>query len=169
MARTDYAANQGDASVNEVDGGPPDLNAGDTTWNFYDAYRNGVTGLSYIRSQVKMAMITDGASNTYYAGEKYLNPDDYFSGAGGADNECALAGWDNDNFRDASNSITPLQDTAGTSNTFAFGSVHAAGCNFVFCDGSVHNISYSIDPETHRRLANRADGLPVDVSRYLQQ
>jgi len=168
VARSDYAANQGDASVDEVNSGPPDLNTGDTSWSWYDAYRSaGVTGMSYVRSLVRMSMISDGASNTYYAGEKYLNPDHYFNGADGSDNECALVGWDNDICRDASNSQTPFQDTPGVTNTFAFGSAHADACNFVFCDGSVHNISYSIDPETHRRLANRCDGLPVDVSRYM--
>jgi prepilin-type processing-associated H-X9-DG protein len=47
-----------------------------------------------------------------------------------------------------------------------FGSAHVAGCNFVFCDGSVRTISYTIDPEIHRRLANRKDYLPVDESQY---
>ena len=45
-----------------------------------------------------------------------------------------------------------------------FGSSHTAGCHFVLCDGSVRLISFQIDPEIHRRLGNRADGLPIDWS-----
>jgi hypothetical protein len=35
----------------------------------------------------------------------------------------------------------------------------------VMYDGSVRSISYMIDTETHRRLGNRIDGMPIDGSK----
>ena len=35
-----------------------------------------------------------------------------------------------------------------------------------FCDGSVQMISYTIDHETHRRLANRKDGQMIDGNKF---
>ena len=34
-------------------------------------------GIAYVQSVIRMAHITDGSSNTYFVGEKYLNPDHY--------------------------------------------------------------------------------------------
>jgi hypothetical protein len=34
----------------------------------------------------------------------------------------------------------------------------------VSCDGSVHSITYDIDPATHRALAHRFDGETVSTS-----
>ena len=41
----------------------------------------------------------------------------------------------------------------------------SGGMHFVFADGSVYMIALTIDPETHRRLGNRQDGLPVGAGK----
>jgi len=177
VARSDYAANQGDSTIDEIGPGPATLADGDNPlYPWYDAiHSNNATGISFIRSMVRLAHITDGPSNTYLAGEKYLDPDHYTSGTDKADNECAFSGWDNDIYRtcryDPTNNIveTPRQDTPGSqgiASVLIFGSAHSSGASFVMCDGSVHNISFSIDPETHRRLGCRNDGLPIDDSKW---
>ena len=54
------------------------------------------TGVSYTGSMVKMADVTDGASNTYMLGEKYVNPDWYTTGQDLGDNESAMGGDNED-------------------------------------------------------------------------
>jgi prepilin-type N-terminal cleavage/methylation domain-containing protein/prepilin-type processing-associated H-X9-DG protein len=167
-AHTDYGASCGDSAQAYDLCGPPDLATGDSwtannSWSrpntFFDTV-NYFTGICYLRSHVSLANVTDGASNTYLVGEKYLNPDDYANGVDPADDQTLYAGFDNDNHRSCL--VPPQQDTAGVRSTEFFGSAHPSGCMFVFCDGSVHNISFSIDQETNRRLGNRCDGLPID-------
>jgi prepilin-type N-terminal cleavage/methylation domain-containing protein/prepilin-type processing-associated H-X9-DG protein len=178
VARTDYAANVGDLdAVQGGDGGPPDLATGDkrnatNSWLTQTDPAKRPTGISYEVSQVTMAMITDGASNTYMLGEKQIDPDHYLDGKDGGDNENMYCGYNCDIFRstwyDGKNPATacvPMQDIPGWQGANAcviFGSAHANSCNMSFCDGAVQAISYSIDPETHRRLGNRQDDLPVD-------
>ena len=43
------------------------------------------TGISFVRSEVTMAMVTDGSSNTYCLGEKCMNPDYYVTGQDSGD------------------------------------------------------------------------------------
>ena len=112
-----------------------------------------------------MAMVSDGTSCTYMVGEKYLSPDSYATGLDPADNECIYSGTDNDILRTTytrTSQRTPMLDTPGYPDPSRFGSAHANGCQMAFCDGSVQMISYTIDAETHRRLGDRQDGLPID-------
>ena len=133
------------------------------------------TGVIYTGSLVKLADITDGTSNTYLLGEKNLNPEAYDSGTNAADNEAALMGDNGDVSRwtGADNGDTvvwlpPLPDTPGYWTWYEFGSAHSVGLNMSLCDGSVRVINYSIDPEAHRRLGNRKDGLPIDGKKFLR-
>jgi len=60
----------------------------------------------------------------------------------------------------------PTQDRAGAYWFGRFGSAHPGAFNVVLCDGSCRSISYSIDPEIHRRLGNRKDGEVIDGSAF---
>jgi prepilin-type N-terminal cleavage/methylation domain-containing protein/prepilin-type processing-associated H-X9-DG protein len=134
---------------------------------------HNIRGVCYCRSQVTMAMITDGASNTYLLGEKPVDPDCYTGNHDGGDDWSMFSGHQDDIARsvgwpDASYPsgyfpLPPLQDTPGLNDYAGFGSAHSTGPNMSFCDGSVRSVSYTIDPEVHRRLGNREDGLPVDA------
>jgi prepilin-type processing-associated H-X9-DG protein len=104
-------------------------------------------------------------------GEKYLNPDTYFNGTDPADNESMYAGMDNDTHRTTyfdgvTASHVPLQDVPGYEDIVGFGSAHSGSCNMCLCDSSVRAISYSINPEIHRRLGNRQDGLSIDPQQF---
>ena len=105
-------------------------------------------GIVFQRSEVTMAMVSDGTSNTYLVGEKYCVPNYYATGDDTADTEPYYCGDDNDNQRTGWSQ--PMQDTPdyypGTMATISmYGSAHDSGINMAFCDGSVHQISYTID------------------------
>ena len=133
------------------------------------------TGVAYCGSLIAMADVTDGASETYLLGEKQLTPDNYANGVDDGDNEGAMMGDNEDIARWTAASGTqaaapqylpPMQDTPGYVIGHIFGSAHAVGFNMASCDGSVRVINYTIDPETHRRLGNRKDGLFVDAKKW---
>jgi prepilin-type N-terminal cleavage/methylation domain-containing protein/prepilin-type processing-associated H-X9-DG protein len=181
IGRSDYAGNSGDAPVDGINpqislaSGSEPYATGDgmtesqwtTTWYPAGFRPNGVI---YRRSECHMSDITDGVSNTYVIGERYLNPDHYADGAEDDDDQGWIQGYDYDTDRwvqigdksDPGTYLWPVQDTPGLHDVHRFGSAHANGLHMAFCDGAVQLIGYSIDGETHRRLGNREDGLPVD-------
>jgi prepilin-type N-terminal cleavage/methylation domain-containing protein/prepilin-type processing-associated H-X9-DG protein len=152
LARSDYAANAGDQVVDEFFGGPGSYAEGDSpSYPWPDT--SGLTGVIYQRSVLRLVDIKNGTSNTYLLGEKYLNPDHYATGQDPADNENMYVGFDNDISR--TTHAPPRQDRRGLTDTFVFGSAHRAGLNMAYCDGSVHVVIYSGDPDVHRRAGNR--------------
>jgi prepilin-type N-terminal cleavage/methylation domain-containing protein/prepilin-type processing-associated H-X9-DG protein len=169
VARNDYAMNGGDY-VQWRSSTPTDLTtADDPTFPWSDMSRQ--TGISHQRSEVRMSDISDGASNTFLLGEKYVNADHYADGKDLGDNDTMYCGDDLDLLRFAGivgtvgtsdRSNLPLRDrsTLLEGNYVQwFGSAHANGLNMSFCDGSVRTIGYTIDAEVYRCLGNRRDGL----------
>jgi hypothetical protein len=152
VARSDYVCNSGDQSGDELFAGPSSVSQGDTsTFSWPDT--SGFTGVIYQRSSISFANITNGTSNTFLLGEKYLNPTGYYNGSDPGDNECMYVGFDNDLSR--STDYAPMQDKPGVTSTFAFGSAHTAGINMINCDGSVSLISFNVDPTVFKRAGNR--------------
>jgi prepilin-type N-terminal cleavage/methylation domain-containing protein/prepilin-type processing-associated H-X9-DG protein len=157
LARSDYAGNTGDSGNGSNDTSDP------------------ATGVTYALSTVREKDIVDGLSNTYFAGEKYCNPDLYRTGQAAGDSGTLVQGFDWDTNRKANQDYPIYQDRpgfgGGWDNEWCFGSAHRSGCNFVFCDGSVHKINYTLcgtpdGLEIHRRLANRKDKLVIDFAKY---
>lgn len=187
VTKSDYAANSGDAlysaakslkvdlelwvpaNYDSLKTDPPEwTRTADEDSPFFQA------GVVYYRSQVRAAQILDGLSKTYLCGEKFMSPDIYDdvnqSEAIGmeGDNQSAWVGFEWDNHRVAWNPLSrwspedyqPQQDApiSGAAGVFAFGSPHPGSLNMAFCDGSVRELSYEVDRDTHRYSANRLDG-----------
>ena len=199
ILKGDYAANSGDSLVSAGDGfngdqmWPPKGMTyaqidGAPKWTDTScasvASRGGSitphycqTGVMYYHSETKLSRITDGASDTYLVGEKFLSPELYEVGLatnqGYGDDQGPYAGYEWDNHRVAWNpqsayakdDLLPRQDFNGVvfPNDFAFGSAHAGSMNMAMCDGSVHSLSYDIDADIHRYLAVRDDGQAATI------
>lgn len=114
-------------------------------------------GIIHARSEISFRHITDGTSKTYAVGEKnvfhteYLGTDSDHMG-----DDILYLGCTEDTCRSAYN--TPANDSLEA--PYSFGSAHGTGFHMVFCDGSVHFISYDIEKDIHKALASR-DGQEV--------
>ena len=95
--RNDYAMNGGDyAQWNQPS--PPSLAAADAPSFPWDDMSHQ-TGISHQRSQVRMSAVTDGASNTFLVGEKYINSDHYSDGCDWGDAATFACGGDREILR----------------------------------------------------------------------
>jgi len=126
-------------------------------------------------SPTKSSQITDGTSNTMMIGEKFVRADWYEGGSWG-DDRGWTDGWAPDTMR--LTGVTPRSDSdgftytaafpdrsanaqallAGTFIVYNFGSAHSGGFNGAFADGSVHFLSFDIDPILFNNLGDRQDG-----------
>ncbi len=131
----------------------------------------------YAPDPAKPSQISDGSSKTMMIGEKFVRSDLY-EGGSYSDDQGWTDGWDPDTVR--STCIPPFQDSDGIAFSFTplngttdyfgenadvvfFGAVHTGGINAAFADGSVHSISYEVDPVAFNRLGAKDDGEVVDT------
>jgi prepilin-type N-terminal cleavage/methylation domain-containing protein len=173
VARGDYAANIGDGEPDPAEleswplhfWGPADLAEAHqlTLTNQWPPPPEDWTGVSWLRKGVPLAAISDGASNTFLFGEKYVRRDAYQTGTDWGDNEPLFGGFNNDNHRSTHPHWPYMRDQRDVQSIGSFGSAHADGGHFALCDGSVKAVSYSVDQTVYRYLGNRKDGQPVEV------
>jgi hypothetical protein len=135
----------------------------------YPAF-DGMTGVIFQRSEIKIRQITDGTTYTYLLGEKNQDPNHYDDGAPLADDQSMYNGYDKDNLRAADVWLPglenqppihpPVPDTPGSENKFEwqFGGPHPGGWIAAFCDNSVRFLSYDMKLELHQNFGNRKDG-----------
>ncbi len=123
--------------------------------------QNRMNGISYLHSAVTVKDIVDGTSHTYLAGEKYMNPDAYFSSVNeGSDDSPVMGGDDYDLVGWTRNpQDKPLRDRRGQSiqGPNPFGSAHPSTFNMVMCDSTVTAVSFDIDPIIFKRTSCRND------------
>jgi prepilin-type N-terminal cleavage/methylation domain-containing protein/prepilin-type processing-associated H-X9-DG protein len=145
VTRTDYAMNAGTVIIDHP--GSSDMNTPPPV-----AQTDGLAGraVSYA-----MREVTDGLSNTYIYGEKYMNPDQYTNAQDLGDNENAYSGSDRDTLR---HQLPPCRDRKGFDNSYAFGSAHPGGFSMAFCDGSVRHVPFNTDVNLHQAMLVRDDG-----------
>jgi prepilin-type N-terminal cleavage/methylation domain-containing protein len=166
VARGDYAINSG-ATLTSSFAGPPDLTMGDLdTFNWpitkspFPNPELNFSGISHVRTGVSLARIEDGASNTYLAGEKFIDIDHYTDGEFYGDNESLFSGFCTDNHRFTKLGLVPIRDAPAGADVHAqlrFGSAHAVGALFVFCDGSGRLVTFDVADEVHFRAGHIAD------------
>jgi len=128
------------------------------------AWGDGVTGCFVRNTQQPIGLhnLLDGTSNTILVGEKRLDRK-----ALGTfqcdDNEGVTAGWDWDGIRWGND--PPMPDRNGFDQCeVLFGSSHPAGVNFVFADGSVRHVIFSVDRTAFQRACHREDAQPYDAA-----
>ena len=196
VGQSDYAGNNGNSRYKIPAGGtgvntgapmgamnyPPQLGTlaladAQSDLSFWAVFNGGPalsSGIIAYRSMFRLRDITDGASNTYLAGEKYISPDNYFNGGDFGTDQSWDHGFDYDVIRFTGygslaegNQVwyPPNQDQPGVTNFIVFGIAHPISFNMVFCDGSVQAIPYTIDPVVHNYLGSRNDGQTIDAKK----
>jgi prepilin-type N-terminal cleavage/methylation domain-containing protein len=192
LARSDYAANLG---PRERVVAVPGESAVPAKYTFYTIWLDGPSaadgfagkgfvsdsfdtykyckGVAFQRSEVKLKQVSDGLSNTYLVGEKWVDPAYYFGGDRsnfdfkdiGDDQACWMSD-DLDMNRNTGpvpvtgptaglNDTPPVPDQPGLKAIYSFGSAHPATFHMAMCDASIRSVSYDVAPTVHHNHGTR--------------
>ncbi|WP_460183848.1 DUF1559 family PulG-like putative transporter [Thermopirellula anaerolimosa] len=97
---------------------------------------------------VRLPDIVDGSAQTLLAGEKSMDPKDYLTGTWYFDEPFFAGG----SVGTARSGTKVLPDKYGVNFQNHWGSAHPGACNFLFADGHVTGISYTVEPKVVESL-----------------
>jgi prepilin-type N-terminal cleavage/methylation domain-containing protein/prepilin-type processing-associated H-X9-DG protein len=133
-------------------------------------------GVLFLNSAIRYEDVTDGASLTFFVGEKLNDGLDlgWASGTraslrntGAVPNRTPFGSAATGAARASAADDDAEAATAGTpSFVGGFASRHPGGSNFAFGDGSVRFIKSSVSATVYQHLGNRADGEVIDSDQY---
>jgi hypothetical protein len=140
----------------------PPLTGGKITHALCDYAAANKEGTGAVRQfdPVRFAEITDGTSNTLLVGEKRMNRA-LLGTKQTDDNQGYTCGFNYDTIRKTTRPPAPDYNAPTGDGGGLFGSSHIGVVNFVFADGSVHTIPYSIKPTVFMYLGQKDDGHSV--------
>jgi len=185
VAKTDYAANGGcampDITTEDQEGRPAGPRLRCAEFYPHPYFCGGLysreqaskfDGVVVPRFGVELSEITDGAARTMLISERFLHVDYHDPDHGAnlaADNNSMYQGYEWDTIRWASSYVNPADgsmpgmpkpDTEDPREpaTYRFGSSHPGVFLAANCDGSVHVLTFEIDPKRWEQLGSRNDG-----------
>jgi hypothetical protein len=121
------------------------------------AFRAAMNQYGRALGYISFSDITDGLSNTIFAGDKHVQMQNFGRGV----LDCSL--YNGDYWMCSSRSAGPNYPLAKkpTDTIIGFGGYHTGICQFLFGDGSTRALANSTDPTILALLANIADGQPI--------
>ena len=165
--RSDFAANGGDTYCDpkvKMTQGPSTIEEAETEkWiDEFIRLKQECNGIVFPQSLVAFKDVTDGNSQTYLVGEKYIHPEHYLDGRNEGDKRSLYIGANREINRWGLDK--PRHDIVAKQGASSWGGPHPGAFPMVFCDGSLRVVHYDVDSEAHKRLSNRRDGEVVDSS-----
>ncbi len=154
-------------------GGDYAANAGERLGAERDDYDPAETGPIFTQSRINAKQVTDGLSNTFALGEKYItdvvDPNEEDPPQEGEEHayrgdSAIFAGDSRETVLRSPDEGFPNENDPDDEDNERFGSEHADQAFFALLDGSVRPISYTIDQSVYESLGNFGDDEPIPAN-----